>query len=83
MAAAVAKTHFGELLDAAQSGPVLITKKERPVAVLISQAEYERYEALEDAGLLEQARAAAARGEHLGAGETAEAMRKLLARADA
>lgn len=46
MAAKDAKNRFGELLDSAQRGPVSIEKHGRPVAVLISQEEYERMEAL-------------------------------------
>lgn len=45
MPAAQAKTHFGALLDTAQREPVTISKKGRPVAVLISMQEYQ---ALED-----------------------------------
>jgi len=30
------------LLDASQSAPVLVTKKDRPVSVLMSVAQYER-----------------------------------------
>ncbi|WP_341327893.1 type II toxin-antitoxin system Phd/YefM family antitoxin [Methylotuvimicrobium sp. KM2] len=41
-----AKTHFGALLDAAQRHPVMIEKKGRPVAVIMSEHEYEAYEAL-------------------------------------
>lgn len=44
--AAEAKNRFGELLDAAQRAPVTIEKHGRPVAVLISQEEYEEIEAL-------------------------------------
>ena len=41
-----AKTHFGALLDKAQREPVLIEKKGRPVAVMMSEVEYQSYEAL-------------------------------------
>ena len=41
-----AKTHFGALLDAAQRGPITIEKKGRPVAVIMSENEYENYQAL-------------------------------------
>ena len=41
-----AKTRFGALLDTAQRAPVTIEKKGRPVAVLISEAEYEAYQKL-------------------------------------
>lgn len=36
VAAALAKLNFGQLLDAAQREPVTITKKDRPVAVILS-----------------------------------------------
>ena len=37
-----AKNRFGQLLDAAQAAPVQVTKKGRPVAVLMSMAQHER-----------------------------------------
>jgi prevent-host-death family protein len=40
IAAAVAKTNFGALLDKAQRGPVMISKNARAVAVLMSADEY-------------------------------------------
>ncbi len=36
MTARDAKTHFGELLDAMQREPVLVTKNNRPVGIMIS-----------------------------------------------
>ena len=49
MSAKEAKDGFGLLLDTAQREPVTITKKGREVAVLVSKADFERLEALEDA----------------------------------
>ncbi len=46
MAAKDAKNRFGQLLDSAQRGPVSIEKHGRPVAVMISQEEFERMEVL-------------------------------------
>lgn len=46
MPAAEAKTNFGTLLDTAQREPVTISKKGRPVAVLMSIQEFEEHEAL-------------------------------------
>lgn len=46
MPAAEAKTNFGALLDSAQREPVTISKKGRPVAVIMSMQEYEAHEAL-------------------------------------
>jgi prevent-host-death family protein len=37
-----AKNKFGEILDASMTEPVMIEKNGRPVAVLISKAEYDR-----------------------------------------
>ena len=42
IAAREAKNHFGRLLDAAQSAPVRVTKKGRPVGVMMSMQQYER-----------------------------------------
>lgn len=47
-AASEAKNEFGRLLDAAQREPVLIEKKGRPVAVLLSLKEYEELEESQD-----------------------------------
>ena len=40
-AASEAKNQFGRLLDTAQREPVTITRKRRPVAVLLSKHEYD------------------------------------------
>ena len=37
-----ARNRFGRLLDACQSAPVLVTRRDRPVSVLMSVAQYER-----------------------------------------
>ncbi len=41
-----AKTHFGVLLDTVQREPVTIEKKGQPVAVVISERDYQVYQAL-------------------------------------
>ncbi|MFZ1989688.1 MAG: type II toxin-antitoxin system Phd/YefM family antitoxin [Alphaproteobacteria bacterium] len=46
VSAADAKNKFGELIDAAQREPVTIEKHGRPVAVVMSQEEFEEIEAL-------------------------------------
>ena len=46
MPAAEAKTNFGALLDTAQREPVTISKKGRPVAVMMSIQDYEAHTAL-------------------------------------
>lgn len=42
MAAREAKNQFGRLLDAAQSGPVQVTKNGRPIGVMMSIEQYKR-----------------------------------------
>lgn len=37
-----ARNQFGHLLDAAQTAPVRVTKKGRPVGVVMSMQQYER-----------------------------------------
>jgi prevent-host-death family protein len=37
-----AKNRFGQLLDAARRAPVMVTRKGRPAAVVISVEDYER-----------------------------------------
>jgi prevent-host-death family protein len=41
-----AKTHFGALLDMAQREPVMIHKKGRAVAVMLSMHDFEDHEAM-------------------------------------
>ena len=42
MPAREAKNRFGQLLDNAQRGPVRVTKKGRPVGVMMSEAHYQQ-----------------------------------------
>jgi len=42
------KNHFGRMLDLAMTEPVAIDKNGRPVAVLLSMAEYQRLAEIED-----------------------------------
>lgn len=46
MSATVASKEFGRFIDAAQREPVLLTKKDRPVAVTVSVADWEELVAL-------------------------------------
>lgn len=62
MNATEAKNKFGELLDFAKTRPMKIEKNGRPVAVVISAEEFERFEALEDAWWAKQAEEAAKEG---------------------
>ena len=49
VAAKQAKQSFGQLLDDAQREPVRIERNGRPVAVVLSTADFARLQALEDA----------------------------------
>ena len=42
IAAREAKNRFGELLDAAQRAPVRVTRKGRPVGIVMSMQQYDR-----------------------------------------
>ena len=46
MSATLASKEFGRFIDAAQREPVLLTKKNRPVAVTVSVADWEELIAL-------------------------------------
>jgi prevent-host-death family protein len=74
----MAKLNFGQLLDSAQKEPVTITKKDRPVAVIISTEEYRRLEALEDSIWAARAEKALESGNFLTASESVEALSKIL-----
>lgn len=39
-----AKNHFGQLIEAAQRQPVVVTKQGRPAVVVMSTHEYESYQ---------------------------------------
>jgi prevent-host-death family protein len=75
-AAKAAKDNFGLLLDTAQREPVTIEKKHRRVAVVLSIAEYERLEALEEAYWAAKADSALKDG-LLGVNESAKVMERL------
>ena len=61
---------FGEVVEALKAEPVLVEKSGRPVAVILSFEDYERFQELEDAWWGEQAKKAATEG-FMGANETA------------
>jgi prevent-host-death family protein len=73
MTAAKAKLHFGEFLDTVQREPVVVTKKNRPVGIMLSMQD------IEDTIWGEQARKADAEG-YVDADES-EALLKALANA--
>jgi antitoxin Phd len=78
MAAKDAKQSFGELMDAAMREPVSITKNGKPSAVLLSQADYERLEAMEDLVWALRADEAVRNADFLGPDETARFIRQTL-----
>lgn len=67
------QNRFGRYLDEARLSPLFITKMSQPVAVMMSNTEYERLCAYEDAYWLAQAR----EGEASGFIGTAESMQFL------
>ena len=77
LAAKEAKNNFGLLLDTARVQPVTIEKNGRPVAVLLSLEEYQRFQALEEAHWTERADSAAQEG-FIGRKESEKVLRELL-----
>ncbi len=75
-----AKNQFGQVIESALTAPVTITKTGRKLAVLMSWAEYERLQALEDAAWGQRAAEAEAEG-YLGAAATRKYLRSRLRRA--
>jgi prevent-host-death family protein len=71
MTAANAKNRFGQLLDAAQREPVVITKNDRPVGVLLSMQDY-------DDAFLGAAASKAVEGGYAGPEESAKAVERWL-----
>ena len=76
-AAKQAKDSFGLLLDTSQREPVVIQKKKRDVAVVLSIAEYDRLEALEEAWWALKADAALTQG-FIGTRESEKLLNNLL-----
>lgn len=56
-----AKNNFGELIDLARAAPVMVTKYDRPVVVVMAAEEYERLKGLDET-IEARARAKKARG---------------------
>ena len=69
------KTRFGQYLEKVHSEPVQIQKKDRPVAVLISFEEYERFLAMENAHWLALAKKADKSG-HIGVEKSMKLLRE-------
>ena len=81
VSATAAKNQFGQVLEAALTGPVTITKTGRKVAVLLSWREYERLQALEDAWWAREAAQAEAEG-YLGPSASRQFLHDRLCRAE-
>jgi len=73
-----AKNKFGEMLDTAQREPVVISKKGRTVAVVMSKQEYERLLAMEDAFWAARADEAMKNAEWLGPDQSEKFLKGLL-----
>ncbi len=71
------KNRFGEYLDKALAEPLAVNRNGRNVAVLISWAQYERLNAIEDAWWAMRA-TAAEKGGYLGPEESMDALMSLL-----
>lgn len=56
------KNHTGRQIESALTGPVVVNKSRRPVAVLISYDAFQHYQALEDRYWGELAKEASAEG---------------------
>ena len=72
-----AKNRFGELLEAVQRHPVIITKNNRPVAEIRRFSEKTRFEEAEDQIWNERALEAAKEG-YLGPEESANVLKRML-----
>ncbi len=72
-----AKNQFGRLLDAARRRPITIEKNSRPVAVLVSIEDYDRFETLDDAYWVKRAEKAM-KGGFLGVKESERFLKEML-----
>lgn len=79
LAASEVKQRLGQYMESALTEPVVIEKSGRPAVVMLSIAEYERLQALDDAYWGERAKQALENG----LAGTDETMRRLQERIDA
>jgi antitoxin Phd len=79
LAASEVKQRLGQYMESALTEPVVIEKSGRPAVVMLSIAEYERLQAMDDAYWGERARQALEGG----LAGTDESMRRLQERIDA
>lgn len=78
VAAKEAKNRFGELLEAVQRHPVIITKNNRPVAEIRRFSEKTRFEEVEDQIWGERALKAEREGKWLGPKKSQEFLKRML-----
>lgn len=76
MSAKDAKNRFGELMDTVQREPVTIEKHGRPVAVVLSEVEYEKMKLERLRAMLAVGEAQLDRGEGIDGEEFFEALRQ-------
>lgn len=57
------KNQFGECLDMSRKAPIIVRKSGKPVAVMMSMAEFEHFQRLEDLYWVARAEAAEVSGE--------------------
>jgi len=79
LAASEVKQRLGQYMESALTGPIVIEKSGRPAVVMLSIAEYERLQAMDDAYWGERAKQALEGG----LAGTDETMRRLQERIDA
>ena len=77
-AAKEAKNGFGRLIDTAQREPVVIERKGRPVAVVLSMDDYRHFEKVEDAYWAARAEETEKDAEWVGAEESERALQGIL-----
>ena len=77
MVAKEAKNHFGQLLTAARREPVTVDKNGKPIVVVLSTEEYQRFEQVEDELLALKAKLAFEEG-FIGAEESEAVLKDLL-----
>ena len=78
VAAKEAKNRFGELLDAVQRHPIIITKNNRAVAEIRRISEKTRFEEVEDEIWAKKLKKALKNPQYLGPEKSEEALRRML-----
>ena len=72
------KTKPGEVLDKVKNTPITVERYGKPVAIIITPEQYERFENLEDAYWLKVIEARRKEGGYLSADESLKAVQDLL-----